>query len=75
MRYEVQTEAAAECAPFPERTDVRWERTDLQVRNGEGFVEQQELVYELSWIKELGTWRRFLTSRRTVRSERQGAPC
>jgi hypothetical protein len=75
MRYEVRTEPAAASTPFPDRTDVQWERTDLQVRNAGGFVEQQELVYELSWIEELGTWRRFLTSRRTVRSERQGVPC
>ena len=75
MRYEFHAEPAAGCAPFPERTDVQWERTNLQVWNAEGFVEQQELVYELSWIKELGTWRRFLTSRRTVRGERQGVPC
>jgi hypothetical protein len=75
MRYEVRTEPAAARTPFPDRTEVQWEKTDLQVRNAEGFVEQQELVYELSWIEELGTWRRFLTSRRTVRSERQGVPC
>jgi hypothetical protein len=75
MRYEVRTEPAVACAPFPERSDVQWESTNLQVRNAEGFVEQQELVYELSWIKELGTWRRFLTSRRTLRSEHQGVPC
>ena len=55
--------------PFPERTDVRWETTNVQVWNKrEGRSEQQELVYEVSWIKELGMWRRFLMSRRTVRS-------
>jgi len=70
MTYEVHGQAAAEWAPFPERTDVHWEATNLQVWNAEGFVEQQELVYEVSWIKELGTWRRFLISRRKVRSER-----
>ena len=53
--------------PFPERTDVRWETTDLLVWNGrESGAKQEELIYEVSWIKELGTWRRFLTSRRTV---------
>ena len=47
--------------PFPERTDVHWETTNLQVWNTrEGRAEQQELVYEVSWIKELGMWRRFL---------------
>jgi hypothetical protein len=75
MRYEVHTQPAAACAPFPERTDVRWETTNLHVRNAEGSLEQQELVYEVSWIKELGTWRRFLTSRRKVRSECQEVRC
>ncbi len=76
MTYEVHGQAAAEWAPFPERTDVHWEATNLQVWNArEGTAEQQELVYEVSWIKELGTWRRFLTSRRKVRSEHQEVPC
>lgn len=47
--------------PFPERTDVHWETTNLEIWNTREFTkEQQELVYEVSWIKELGTWRRFL---------------
>jgi hypothetical protein len=76
MTYEVHGQAAAEWAPFPERTDVHWEAANLQVWSArEGTAEQQELVYEVSWIKELGTWRRFLTSRRKVRSERQEVPC
>ena len=74
MRYGVHSQAAREAA-FPERSNVQWETTNLQVWNAEGFVEQQELVYEVSWIKELGTWRRFLISRRKVRRERQGVPC
>jgi hypothetical protein len=28
--------------------------------------EEQELVYEVSWICELGAWRRFLRSCRSV---------
>lgn len=75
MMYEVHGQAAAGWMPFPERTDVHWETKKLQVWNAEGSAEQQELVYEVSWIKELGTWRRFLTSRRTVCSERQEVPC
>ena len=77
MRYEAQSHLTAACiAPFPERTDVRWETTSLRVWNArEGAAEQQEMVYEVSWIKELGTWRRFLTSRRTMRGERQGVSC
>jgi len=77
MRYEAHSHSTAACiAPYPERTDVHWETTNLQVWNAqEGTAEQQELVYEVSWIKELGTWRRFLTSWRKVRSGCQEAPC
>jgi hypothetical protein len=75
MTYEVHG-AAADRAPFPERIDVHWETTNLYVWNaGEATAEQQELVYEVSWIKELGLWRRFLTSRRQVYSGRQESPC
>jgi len=75
MTYEVHGQATAEWAPFPERTDVHWETTNLPVWNAEGTAEQRELVYEVSWIKELGMWRRFLTSRRKVGSGRQEVPC
>jgi len=76
MTYELHGQAAAACEPFPGRTDVRWETTNLQIWNArEGATEQQELVYEVSWIQELGIWRRFLTSRRTLRGECQGVPC
>jgi hypothetical protein len=70
MTHEVHSHIAAACiAPFPERTDVHWETTNLQVWNAGGATaEQQELVYEVSWIKELGTWRRFLTSQRKVQN-------
>jgi hypothetical protein len=76
MRYEVHSQGTAACiAPFSERSDVHWETTNLPVWNAEGTAEQQELVYEVSWIKELGMWRRFLTSQRKVGSRRQEAPC
>ena len=68
MKYQAISHVIAACtAPFPERTDVHWETTNLQVWNArEGAAEQHELVYEVSWVDELGTWRRFLTSRRKV---------
>ena len=68
MKYEANSHVTAvPAAPFPERTDVHWETTSLQVWNArEGAAEQHELVYEVSWVDELGTWRRFLTSRRKV---------
>jgi len=30
--------------------------------------EKYELIYEISWIAELGVWRRFLRSQRKVQS-------
>ena len=75
MRYEVHNHATVACAPFPERTDVHWETTNLQVWNAEGTAEQQELVYEVSWIKELGMWRRFLAPQLKVGSGRQEPLC
>jgi hypothetical protein len=54
---------------FPQGVDIRWE-TEIRVvwNAGEWKNEIVELVYEISWIKELGTWRRFLLSRRTIYS-------
>ena len=77
MRHEVHSHGTAACiAPFSERTDVHWETTNLPIWNArEGAAEPQELVYEVSWIKELGMWRRFLTSRRKVGCVRQEVPC
>lgn len=68
MRYEVQSHAtAAYIADFPEKIDTHFETTNLPVWNSqEGTAEHQELTYEISWIEELGMWRRFLTSRRKV---------
>jgi hypothetical protein len=70
MKYEVYSHATPVwIAPFPERTDVRWETTSLQVWNSqEGTAEEQDLVYEVSWVKDLGMWRRFLTARRKVQN-------
>ena len=70
MRYEVYSHAtAAYIAPFPERVDAHLETTNLAVWNAlEGATNQQELVYEVSWIEELGMWRRFLTARRKVQN-------
>ena len=67
MKYEFNYSTTECIAPSPERTDVRWETTNVQVWNArEGTSEQHELVYEVSWVAELSTWRRFLTSRRKV---------
>jgi hypothetical protein len=68
MSYEdINHVSDAYAAPFPQRTDVHWETTNLQVWNArEGTAEQHDLVYEVSWVENLGMWRRFLTSRRKV---------
>jgi hypothetical protein len=70
MRYEFVSHAtAARPVPFPERTDLHWETTNLQVWNArEGNAEEHDLVYEVSWVEDLGMWRRFLTSRRKVQN-------
>jgi hypothetical protein len=61
---------AAPVTNFPERVDVHWE-TECRVmwNEKERTTEEQELIYEVSWIPDLGVWRRFLKSRkRTQRS-------
>ena len=54
---------------FPPGADVHWETDNRVVLNErEGVSEKQELIYEVSWIHELGAWRRFLRSRRKVQN-------
>ena len=50
---------------FPVGLDVHWETENRVMWNErERACEKQELIYEVSWICELGVWRRFLRSRR-----------
>jgi len=52
---------------FPATVDVHWETQRRVVWNGrEHTREEHELVYEISWIKELGLWRTFLRSHHKV---------
>ncbi len=54
---------------FPEGVDVHWETQRRMVWNvREHRSEERELVYEISWIPELGIWRSFLRSQRKVKS-------
>jgi hypothetical protein len=54
-------------AVFPGEVDVHWETENRVVWNEQrNAAEEQELVYEVTWIPELGAWRRFLRSRRKV---------
>jgi hypothetical protein len=52
-------------ATFPAGGDAHWETENRTVWNErEHTVEERELVYEISWVAELGVWRRFLRSQR-----------
>src|SRR5216684_9427596 len=54
---------------FPAAVEARWETQNRTVWNErEHASEERELVYEISWIVELGIWRRFLRSNRKVQS-------
>jgi hypothetical protein len=54
---------------FPAAVEARWETQNRTVWNElEHASEERELVYEISWIAELGVWRRFLRSNRKVQS-------
>ena len=54
---------------FPEGVDVHWETENRMVWNEQQNTrEERELVYEVSWIRELGVWRRFLCSQQKVKS-------
>jgi hypothetical protein len=54
---------------FPTGVDVHWETQRRVVWNEQEHTrEEYELVYEISWIKELGLWRSFLRSQRRVTS-------
>ena len=53
---------------FPEEVQVREEMQPRVVRNeGADMNEVHELVYEISWIEELGLWRTFLRPHHMVK--------
>ena len=53
----------------PTGVDTHWETVTCLVWNQHQQAdEKRELVYEISWIPELGTWRRFLRSQQKVKS-------
>ena len=55
-------------ATFPSTgVDTHWVTANRAVWNElERVSEERELVYEISWIPELGAWRSFLRSQRRV---------
>jgi hypothetical protein len=53
---------------FPAGVDVYWATQRRIVWNElQPTSEELELVYEISWIAELGLWRSFLRSQRKVK--------
>jgi hypothetical protein len=61
-------DASTAVVTFPAGVDVHWETENRVIWNEqERVTEEQELTYEVSWIRELDVWRRFLRSQRTVR--------
>jgi hypothetical protein len=61
--------AALPVPVLPAGADVHWETEIRVVWNEKRHTsEERELVYEISWIAELGVWRRFLRSQRKVQS-------
>jgi hypothetical protein len=49
--------------------ESHWETEILKVWNAKLFIaEECELVYEVSWIPELGFWRRFLRFQRKLQA-------
>jgi hypothetical protein len=53
---------------FPAGVDTHWETKNRMVWNErQQASEEHEFVYEVSWIAELGAWRRFLRSQRLVK--------
>jgi len=58
---------AIHVAVLPPGIDVHWETQHRLVWNEQRkTAEEQELVYEVTWIPELGAWRQFLRSQRKV---------
>jgi len=56
-------------AAFPVGINAHWEEEKRTVWNEqERANEERELIYEISWISELGVWRRFLRSQRMVKT-------
>ena len=52
---------------FPTADETRWETQNRRLWNEQQHPsEERELAYEISWITEVGFWRRFLRSQRKV---------
>ena len=59
---------ALQAGVLPQGINARYERENHIVWNEERRTnEEQELIYEVSWIPEISAWRRFLRSQRKTR--------
>jgi hypothetical protein len=69
MSAATSSSAVLPISSFPTGVDVRWDTQRRVVWNEQRRTrEEHELVYEISWIKEIGLWRSFLRSQRKVTS-------
>jgi hypothetical protein len=67
MSAAVSSSAILPMPELPDGVEVHWETQRRVVWNErEHSREEHELVYEISWIKELGFWRTFLRSRHKI---------
>ena len=67
MGYTAASQVPGIEAVLPPRVEAHWETDNRVVWNEmECAAEEQELIYEVTWIPEIGAWRRFLKSRRNV---------
>jgi hypothetical protein len=67
MGYAIASQVPDLEAVLPPKVDVHWETDNRVVWNEmECAAQEQELIYEVTWIPEIGAWRRFLKSRRNV---------
>lgn len=69
MVYTTADQDARTPTAFPAGLDVHLEADSWVMWNEqERVAEKQELIHEVSWIREIGAWRRFLRSRRKVQN-------
>jgi hypothetical protein len=62
-----QAEALLDATFLSSGIDTHWVTKNHTVWNEQERVsEERELVYEISWIPELGAWRSFLRSQRRL---------
>jgi hypothetical protein len=63
----IHAEALLDATLLSKGVDTHWVTKNRTVWNEQERVsEERELVYEISWIPELGAWRSFLRSQRRL---------